>query len=245
VPWVLPDAIPDADFFIGLSYTQNSRKESARLMGYANVFNQYGRWEFFSGNAETFTFEERALHFSLLVRETMERLTLSPTSHIHFHYSKQFSYEERAAILQAARAVYPECTYSFVWINQDHIIRLYDRRAETDGSLSRGSYVVTSPNQFYLSTTGYNPYRKALGTPQMLEVIVSTEGNSGANLDLRAIASQILSLTKLNWASTDSLCGEPITTKYAGDIAYLTAAFLRQGTPWQLHKVLERTPWFL
>jgi hypothetical protein len=38
------------------------------------------------------------------------------------------------------------------------------------------------------------------------------------------LAVQILSLTKLNWASTDSLCSEPITVKYAGDIAYLTAA---------------------
>jgi len=26
VPWVLPDAIPDADFFVGLSYTQTVRE---------------------------------------------------------------------------------------------------------------------------------------------------------------------------------------------------------------------------
>ena len=65
-------------------------------------------------------------------------------------------------------------------------------------------------------------------------------------LYLRAIAAQILSLTKLNWASSDSLCAEPITTKYAGDIVYLTAAFIRQSGPaFRLHPVLERTPWFL
>jgi hypothetical protein len=64
--------------------------------------------------------------------------------------------------------------------------------------------------------------------------------------DLRALANQVLSLTKLNWASTDSLCAEPITTKYAGDIAYLTAAFLRQDAGgFHLHPVLERTPWFI
>jgi hypothetical protein len=56
---------------------------------------------------------------------------------------------------------------------------------------------------------------------------------------------QVLSLTKLNWASTDSLCAEPITTKYAADIAYLTAAFMRQGSDFKLHPVLERTPWFI
>jgi hypothetical protein len=54
-----------------------------------------------------------------------------------------------------------------------------------------------------------------------------------------------LSLTKLNWASTDSLCGEPITTKYAGDIAYLTAAFLRQQDNFKVHTALEQTPWFI
>ena len=45
--------------------------------------------------------------------------------------------------------------------------------------------------------------------------------------------------------STDSLCAEPITTKYAGDVAYLTAAFMRQERSFRLHPVLERTPWFI
>ncbi len=63
--------------------------------------------------------------------------------------------------------------------------------------------------------------------------------------DLRSLAAQVLSLTKLNWASTDSHCGEPITTKYAKDIAYLTAAFMRQSGTFNLHPVLETTPWFI
>src|SRR6202041_1360492 len=44
IPWVLPGAIPDADFFIGLSYTENRQRGTTRTMGYANVFNNYGRW---------------------------------------------------------------------------------------------------------------------------------------------------------------------------------------------------------
>lgn len=247
-PWVLPDAIPDADFFIGLSYTQNARKSSERLMGYANVFNHYGKWEFYSGNTQTFTYEDRARYFRELVSRTLERLTLSETPSIYFHYSARFSQEDRSAILEAARSIRPHGTYSFVWINTHHSVRLYDNRAETNGSLSRGSYVIASPNQIYLSTTGYNPYRKTLGTPHMLEINVRTERSEGtiaAPPDMRSIAVHTLSLTKLNWASTDSLCAEPITTKYAGDIAYLTSAFLRQGDPFRLHPVLEKTPWFL
>jgi hypothetical protein len=98
------------------------------------------------------------------------------------------------------------------------------------------------------ATTGHNPYRKAIGTPHVLEInawIERAESSSNGLPDLRALAMQILCLTKLNWASSDSLCAEPITTKYAGDVAYLTAAFLRQGSPFRIHKVLERTPWFI
>jgi predicted HTH transcriptional regulator len=247
-PWVLPDALPDADFFVGLSYTQNRRSGTERLMGYANVFNQYGRWEFYSGNTETFVYDDRVKHFKTLIQQTLERLNLQETPHIYFHYSAKFSRDDRKVILEAARSVRPKGTYSFVWINTQHNIRLYDNRAETDGSLSRGSYMITSPHQIYLSTTGYNPYRKTLGTPQVLEINIWTEYSNkvpNAPPDLKALAVQILSLTKLNWASTDSLCSEPITTKYAGDIAYLTDAFLRQGKAFKLHKALERTPWFL
>jgi hypothetical protein len=247
-PWVLPEGIPDADFFVGLSYTQNRDGPSSRLMGYANVFNEYGRWLFYSGNTQAFRYDERPQRLATLVRDTMKQLRLSPTPNVYFHYSARFSRDNRDAILAAARDVAPNGIYTFVWINTHHPVRLYDSRPETDGSLGRGSYVIGSHNQVYLSTTGYNPYRKAMGTPIMLEVNAHRSHPSGvpnAPIDLRALAAQILALTKLNWSSTDSLCGEPITIKYAGDIAYLTAAFLNQGEAFKLHPVLEKTPWFI
>jgi predicted HTH transcriptional regulator len=247
-PWVLPDAVPDADVFIGLSYTQSARAAGSRYMGYANVFNQFGQWQFYSGSSNTFAYEERATRFGELLGTTLQRIPLGPTPSVYFHYSAKFSTEDRDAILQAARSIYPEGHYTFVWINSHHTVRLYDVRAETDGSLPRGNYVVGGKNQFYLSTTGHNPYRKGLGTPHMLEINTWSYGPEGEPApvpDLRALATQVLSLTKLNWASTDALCGEPITIKYASDIAYLTAAFLRQGTEFRLHRVLEKTPWFI
>ena len=248
VPWVLHEGIADADFFVGLSYTQHRGDPTARLMGYANVFNQYGRWLFYSGNAQTFPYEERTKRLAELVEGTLKRLELSGTPHVYFHYSAKFSRDDRAEILRAARRVRPEGTYSFVWVNTHHPIRLYDERPESDGSLARGAYVATGDNQFYLSTTGYNPYRKMLGTPIPLEVTVWKDGpreQARTPPDLHALARQILALTKLNWSSSDALAGEPITTKYAGDIAYLTAAFLRQRSPFTLHPTLEKTPWFL
>lgn len=247
-PWVLPDAIPDADFFIGLSYTENMRRDSDRLMGYANVFNQYGRWQFYSANSETFLYSQKEDYFKRLVRETLERLPLSETPVIYFHYSAKFSRDDRKAILTAARSIRPQGTYSFVWINTDHEVRIYDNRAETDGSLSRGSYVTSSRRQIFLSTTGNNPYRKALGTPSMLEINIwvdPPEETPTSPPDLKSLAVQMLNLTKLNWSSTNAFSGEPVTTYYAHHIAYLTAAFLRQSPVFKLHPVLEKTPWFI
>ena len=246
-PWVLPDAIPEADFFIGLSYTQS--RDGRRIMGFASVFNRYGRWEFYRGNTSYFDFEDRNIRLAGLVEETLTRLEsrLSSTPRVVFQYSAKLSQFDREAILKAARKIRPEGTYTFVWINSHHNVRFYDRRPETDGSLRRGSYVEASANKLYLSTTGYNPFRRVMGTPKPLEVSAWVERPVGGDRrpDLRVLALQVLSLTKLNWASTDAFCGEPITLKYAGDIAYLTAAFLRQSEPFKLHPSLETTPWFI
>jgi hypothetical protein len=247
-PWVLPDAIPDADFFIGLSHTQSL--DGQRIMGFANVFSSYGKWEFYSGNTSYFNYQERTDHLARLVEETLAKLhgQLSPAPRVIFHYSSKLARVDRDSILEAARRVRPRGTFVFAWINSHHNVRWYDNRPETDGSLRRGSYVEASPNKIYLSTTGSNPFRRSMGTPRPLEVsawVRRPEGLPKMSVDLRVLAVQVLNLTKLNWASTDSFCGEPITLKYAGDIAYLTAAFLRQSEPFSLHPVLERTPWFI
>lgn len=245
-PWVLPNAVPDADFFVGLSHTRSP--DGRRVIGYANVFNQYGRWEFYSGKTGPFDYEQRLHFFGQLVRETLTKLSLSHTPNIVFHSSEKLSREGRDLMSRAAREIRPEGTFTFVWVNSHHGYRVFDRRPESDGSLSRGSYVALDRNRFLMSTTGYNPYRKALGTPKPLEVTAWVERppqQPNAPPDLRSIAVQILALTKLNWASTDAFCGEPITLKYARDIARLTAAFLRQNDEFLLHPVLERTPWFL
>ena len=249
-PWVLPRGLPDADFFIGLSYTQPRREGRRRLMGYANVFSEFGQWQFYSGSTTAFDYEHRAEQLGALVQETLDRLgpRLSQTPSIHIHYSARFSKNEIHSILDAARQRYPEGVFTFVWINSHHHVRLYDARPETNGSLPRGSFVLGAPNQFYLSTTGYNPFRKLMGTPVMPEINVRRYTPDRAvrnDLDPQALAKQVLALTKLNWASTDAMCAEPITTKFAGDIAYLTSAFMADEGTFQLHPCLEETPWFI
>ena len=246
-PWVLPESIPDADCFVGLSYTSSRHEGGDRLLGFANVFNEYGRWEFYSGGNSAVPYQERELHYENLVASTMNKLRLQERPTVYFHYSARYSRGDREAILRGARRIRQRGVYVFVWVNSHHPVRLFDERAETDGSAARGRYAIAAENQIYLSTTGNNPFRKTLGTPQALEVNVYASPDIRAQRrDHRALARQILSLTKLNWASTDSLCAEPITIKYAGDIAYLTEAFQHQKQgEFRLHPVLERTPWFI
>lgn len=246
-PWVLPDTIPDADFIIGLSYTSRLDGKN-RIMGFANVFNAYGRWKFYSGNSTPFTFSDRIIYFKELISQTLKQLELSETPSIYFHYTKKFSKDERNAILEEAKKIRPKGIYNFIWINSKHNIRLYDKKPESNGSLARGNYVITSPYQLLLSTTGCNIYKKTLGTPITLEINIYTEApeeKKAYKPDLKSLAKQILNLTKLNWASTESICGEPITIKYAKSIARFMEIFNRQDKPVIIHPVLKKTPWFI
>lgn len=250
VPWVLPETIPDADFFVGLSYTQS--RDGQKILGFANVFNSYGKWEFYAGNTTAFDVRTRSEHLASLVRSALERLkrerSLPANPNLVFQHSVRISKDDYSAILGGVRSVSPDAAVLFVWINAHNNFRLFDSRPETDGSIPRGSYVQISKRRLLLSTTGHNAYRKALGTPQPLEISgdrYTARSSTAVVSESRTLALQVLSLTKLNWASTDSFSAEPITIKYAGDIAYLTAAFLRQREPFRLHPVLERTPWFI
>ncbi len=71
-PWVLPENIPDADFFVGLSYTQS--RDGQKILGFANVFNSYGKWEFYAGNTTAFDARKRSENLAALSRSALERL---------------------------------------------------------------------------------------------------------------------------------------------------------------------------
>ena len=216
-------------------------------MGYANVFDRYGQWKYYKGNVASFDYEQKHIHLAKLVKDTLlQRESLPDAASIHIHYSSKFSRIDREFILNAVHSLKPKATVNFVWINIGHNIRMFDSRIEGNGSLSRGSYVVTGNNQFYLSTTGYNVMKKSLGTPIMLEINVRTEPfKPELKLSYRVIAQHLLSLTKLNWASTQTIIGEPVTIKYANEIAQLSSVFYRRKGEFHLHKVLEQTPWFI
>jgi len=246
VPWVLKEGLPGADLFIGLSFSSIRTTQRHRIMGYVNVFDRYGRWQYYRGGTSPIDFEQRTQHFRALIRDVVAEYHASaPLQRLHIHHGARLSRRDRDEIAAGALEVVPSVEISFVHINDQTLVRLYDSNPEGDGSLRRGMYATSSRNQFYISTTGFNPIgQRALGTPQVLKVTVHRINASGP-LDLRNYAQHVLSLTKLNWASSRTFCRDPITVKFAREIAYLMNVFLASFGGFRLHPELERTAWFL
>lgn len=246
-PWILPNKLTDVDCFIGLSYAQYiDDKKIFRTMGYANVFSSYGEWQYYKGNTESFDFNRKHIYLSKLVTETIKQITNLPESaKIHIHYTSKFSKDDVQYISNEVFRIKPKATVTFIWINTSHNLRMFDTRIEGNGSLSRGAYVVTRNNQFYLSTTGYSLMRKTLGTPVMLEINMRTMPIGASYPSHKTVAQHLLALSKLNWAGTQSVNAEPVTTKYAYDIARLSSVFYKRSGSFKLHPVLEKTPWFI
>lgn len=248
VPWVLSEGLPDADLFLGLSYSSIGGDNGGRdrLIGYVNVFDRYGRWLYYKGNTKPIDFEGRNRAFaSLLAEVAREYQKKAKLQRLHVQHGFKLSRFGRHEIASGLRSEAPDAEVSFVYVNRHSPVRLYDESPEGDGTLERGKYVLVAPNRFLIATTGQNDFgQKGLGTPRPLEVTVNRVRAKG-KLDLRVYAQHILSLTRLNWASTKDFCREPITLKYASDIAYLMNVFLATSGEFRLHPRLERTPWFL
>jgi predicted HTH transcriptional regulator len=247
VPWVLSEGLPDADLFLGLSYSSiQAPGGMRRLIGYVNVFDRYGKWLYYRGNTEAINFNERDRVFADLLRGVaQEYQQKAKLQRLHVHHGFKLSHESRQEIASGVKAIASGAEVSFVHINKHSLWRLYDDDPKGDGTLRRGAYVTVAPNRFFISTTGQNDLRqKGMGTPRPLEVQINRVHSKG-ELDARIYAQHVLSLTKLNWASTKDFCREPITLKFASDIAYLMNVFLVSFGSFKLHPRLERTPWFL
>jgi argonaute-like protein implicated in RNA metabolism and viral defense len=247
-PWVLDEELKDADLFIGLSYSSIKRGEYIeKLMAYVNVFDKYGRWKFYQGDIEAFPYEDRHKHYKEIVRSSLAKYQaenpVEKVGKIHIHYAQKMSSADRRAIDTEVREILPGCQTYFVHINTTFPIRLFDLSTE-DGSMQRRSYVVIDEKQFYMCTTGVNTLnQRGMGTPKILAVTVNTFQDKEP-VSLQTIAQHILSLTRLNWASTRPFCHEPITIKFAGDISYFMTVFMNDPH-FSVSERVKNKPWFL
>lgn len=242
------EAIAGADLFIGLSSSQMRRDgRIVRMMGYVNVFDAYGRWRFYQGDSTAFPFEERLHHYDALIRRSLAAYRAihgGELGRVHIHLTKRFSAGERTALARAVRAVAPRAEIIFVWVNPHHQLRLYDLAEGGDGSIARTTYLQDDPGRLYLATTGRNIFKqRGMGTPIPLQLTVWADPPN-LPFALRDVGQQVLSLTRLNWGSSRNFCQEPITTKFAGEIARLMTAFM-EDPAFAVNPGLRGTPWFL
>lgn len=249
VPWVLADEMPDVDLFIGLSWSQiTDNLGTNRIMSYVNVFDKFGRWRFYHGDAEACDYQDRHTHYNNLIIDSINKFQGINASNkidkIHIHYNQKFSKQDRLILYKSIRNILPKAIVYFTSINTQNTFRLFDL-ADEGGFISRGTYVKFSDNQFLISTTGRNAFgQKGLGTPKILHIInhILPEDTS---VDLGNIAKHILNLTRLNWASSSSsFCHEPVTIKFAREIAYFMSVFMRDRG-FRLNERIKNKPWFL
>lgn len=257
-PWVLypKEKLPKADLFIGLSYSSMKLPEDqtlCRVIGYANIFSEDGEWKFcrsgenhFDESSGYWDFDLRGQYFGDLVWDCIDQYIgtrgLKPNN-VHIHYSKVFSQQEKDIISEKVRAHNSNIQLYFVSISHHHPLRLFDPN-DNGWHPRRGTGITLDDHTLYLCTTGVSRAGyKVKGTPRILRAEFSAlpEDHSVTAGD---IAKHIYALTKLNWKSTRSFCLEPVTIKYAREIARMVNIFRQNGFS-DVTKIMGDKLWWL
>jgi hypothetical protein len=199
------------------------------------------------GNTEPVPFEDRDTRLAKLIGDAIQRYAQQGSvSHVHIHHGHSLKFDTSSKIADAVRAVSPNATTHFLHVNNETPIRLFGSRQGTEALIERGTFVqVRNTKKFFLATTGKSDLQtNNRGTPVVVQGALRTFPNERPR-DLTIYAQHILSLTRLNWASTRSFSSEPITLLYSSKVARYMNIFVQNYGSFSLHPDLIRTPWFL
>lgn len=248
VPWVLDEGLPLADVFIGLSYSSLRIKDTLeRVVAYVCVFDEFGRWQYYIGNTEPVPFDQRDTRLANLIgRAVQQYVEHSSVRHVHLHHGHKLKHETRVKIADAVKSVAPNSNVHFLHVNDDNPVRLFGNQTEQEAQVARGTFIrIANRKQFFLATTGKTDLQTGYrGTPVVAQCTPYYYG-SGSNPDSIVYAQHVLSLTRLNWASTRAFSAEPITLLYSSKVARYMNIFVQNYGSFSLHPDLIRTPWFL
>jgi hypothetical protein len=253
-PWVLADDIEDFDLIlgVGLSTAISKTKRAGarpRYIGFANVFDERGRWMFFESTSALYDSERHAEQLAELVSMGIDRYQIEQKRKPHsiaIHYYKHFSRAEKEATERTLKEKVGDYRVAFITIDKSHPMRLYDLLTQ-DGSFPRAHYAQISDSEFLLSTTGHTELaRKRLGTPAILKVSMTQSPQSFVSLP--RIAEQVLALTRLNYKTVTPVVGEPVTLSFSNLVANFMAVFSEHQ--WKEAQESKRSnvntrPWFL
>ena len=248
VPWILKTKLRNTDIVIGISLSNRLLRmgeniQENRYIGFANIFNEYGRWKYFFGTANRYQKYQWIEQISDLV-EVIRNKTEPLPKDIVIHISKRLGHDHREKIYNLMRNKFREdVRVAFITIDESHNYRCFDANSN-DGSLARGNIVYLNSKEILLSTTGISDLKGAfrIGTPKILHITIAQYPDKF--LDLEDVAHQVIALTKLNWASVSPVQREPVTLKYANRLAYITANI--EISQWgKVSDVLFNRPWFI
>jgi argonaute-like protein implicated in RNA metabolism and viral defense len=257
IPWVLESEMKNADMILGVDISDviSARKRSgslARYVGFVNVFDRYGRWLFFEGTARAYGRGKNFEQLQELLQRAIERFKAESSEKrlprsVIVHYYKRFGHEEIDYVKRILGNLLGDYRVAFISIDDSHSYKLYDL-AVPDGGFPRGAYAYLGNDDILLSTTGFTESAKhRMGTPKLLHI--QSRQYPTNFLELDDIASQVLSLTKLDWATATPLVREPVTMQFSREIAYLTGAITEQE--WEgltqpgVNEILSRRTWFI
>lgn len=126
-----------------------------------------------------------------------DRVVIHKTSRYHAEEAKGFN-----SGLSKVAAI------DLVWLGQTGF-RLVKKGTQ---EVWRGTWVDVDGRENYLFTTGYVPWWKEYPGPHIPAPLLF---GSHGKTDLKARAEEILTLTKMNWNSSDGLARYPVTISFA------------------------------
>jgi hypothetical protein len=252
VPWALKTKLKETDIVIGMSLSARLSNigeniQRNRYIGFANIFNEYGKWLYFFGTAHKYSRDQSIEQVTAIIKETKDyylRNNHVVPKNIIIHNSKRSKWQHREKLYGILKKNFGEdVKAAFVTIDESHNYRCFDSSSQ-DGSLPRGNFIYLNDRELLLSTTGASSlsgsYRH--GTPKVLHIIAHQYPEKF--LSLADVAYQVLALTKLNWASVSPAQREPATIKYANRIAKIAANIGSQH--WnEIGDQLFNKPWFI
>jgi hypothetical protein len=235
IPWILEKPLMQTrGLFVGISFHLD-HKEKHIYYGVVEVFDKFGkhlecRMRMYSSSVEI-----KSVRGLYIPRDDAKRILTELVEEydpyeIIFHKSAAFHKEEKEAIEDVCQK--RGISYCLVHIERANPYRVYNVEKESFTPI-RGTVVfdVTNRDRAILNTTGYSvlSFSKSrpwsgIGTPRPLEVVL--EKNT-TQYSLREIVEQLMSMTKLDWNTTEISIRSPITLKYSSKAASL-APHLRE-----------------
>jgi hypothetical protein len=242
-PWAISDNpnMPNADIILGLATSWLKRQSRySRKVGFVNVFDKNGSWLFVKSSSEDIDFDNRLKEFPRLMKDALNTYLASGENPkiIDIHYSKKFSIWERRKIFEAIKEICPSVSeVYFISFDDTHPLKFFDKNSPSL-DVPRGKFFTLNQDDFQTEIL------LSVGDSQRFQRLRIWKIPNETPVNTKAVAYRVLAMTKLNWRSAVKETSEPVTLRYAHEIAKLTNQF--SFTEWKsVNNQLSSKPWFI